>query len=641
MKIDLQVHTHQDKYISVDLPTNASLSIEDNNPLFAREFLDGTFSLPFTLPPTPKNQRTFRFAELAHIASRPKIKLKARVFIEGMPSHEGEVILRNVGTKGYRVNFQAKTSLLSTVLNDLSLRTLPFEQLELLTWDANSAHWPTCNGNKFLKILCRYTTDLPNPAKARVNGEDFESAENDDYNVRMADLVAKIQAGGYQAEYVVNANPPEIENGGFNIVLTIGLNEAGILPPLKVGADAFEYSDSWVRVWNTKIETAINDFFADNLRPWYDLVFPTFRNPGQFAAREDAAFLQDINVSNGYDDFNKGLLQLSADPQAPDRANRAVVPMVQFFHVLEKIKEATGFRFTGYMEYEADLLRLIFFNTHSINYFENIFGDVTVATFTNFINPAEHLPDISVNELFTELRKMFGIGFYFDEEQKSINFSKLGAVLDSQDYLDHTKKANPEYDFEYAEAPGIAVGYQEQEEDSSWIQEGKDIQLGSGADDYRTKFGYVEAKTVLNDRGTASYKIPVTNSEGSWQGEEPKTKPKFLFYYMEKPDSAAKNYPFASHDNYDMDGNRLQDTSLELSGADGLYENYLKKLANVLAYNEPINRTLYWSMADLLKFNYPQKYRIDQVNYMLKKITIQANALSGLLPVQAELVRVD
>lgn len=648
-KIDLQIYTKENKYVSADLPTNPSVSIEDNNPLFAREFLDGTFSLPFTLPKTGRNQRIFRFAELLHIASRPKIKLKARIFIEGLPLPDGEVILRNVGTKGYRINFQAKTSLLTTAFNGLTLKTLPFEPITLLKWDAENTHWSEANGNKYLKILVRYTTDLPNPAKVKINGEEFESAEIDDYNARMDDLIAKIQAGGYTASYVVNANPPEFD-GGFYIWLTIGAPQPGLDQPLVVSAsDVWEYESSWVNVWNLRIETAINEFYRDTTRPWYDVQFPTFRNLSQFSGITDSTFFQDINVSNGHDDFNKGLLQFSSVPGAPDKANRGIVPFVQFYHVMEAIQQATGIKFTGYLSYNADLLRLIFFNTHSINYFENIFNNVTITTFANVIKPAEHLPDMSVNALFTELRKLFGIGFYFDEDQKSVHFTRLSETLDSRDYLDHSKKVNPDYDFDYTEEPGILIGYKEPDDDALWNPEDKEYQLGSGADDYRTEFGYVEAKQVMADQAYVDgniitlryYKIPVCDEEGTAYGQEAKAAPRFLFYYQEKLDSSDKKYHFASHDNYDMQGNRLQDMSLELYGPDGLYENNFKKLANVLAYSEPLKRTLSWSMADLIRFRYPQKYRIEQVNYMLKKISIQANARSGLLPIQAELVRVD
>lgn len=645
MNLDLKILASSGKFESVDLPPNAGFSMEDNNPLFAKDFMEGTYSLPLTLPPTPRNQLLFGFPELQHIANRPTTKIRARLFGQDQLLHDGELILRAAGTKGYRINFQSKASLLTNSFNELQLRDLPFEPIELMPWDADNTHWAEAGGAKYVKMILRDQTQLPNPARATVNETDFESLEDDAIDTRMQDLVAKIQAGGFFAEYVINANPPEF-GGGSYIELTVGLGatEIGLEFPLMASAEGeWEYSSSWVIPYNLQIDQAINDYYADNHTELSTALFPTMRNPLQFASLEAAQIKPDINAPNEFTDFQKSLLLFNPtkDYTEPNRVNRGIIPHFKVWHVFEKIEETTNIHVEQVLEY-LELYMMIFVNTHAINYFEEVFPGTTISTFANVINPAEHIPDWSVNELFAQLRKLFGIGYNFDEDQNTLTFVKLADKLRSAGYTDYTHKANPEYELSYSEEPGIILGFKGEEGETEGI-----VTVGSGKEDYRSEIGSVKAETVLSDsQFPANYKIPILNEEGTWYGEVNEFQARLAFYFGEQPFGPAGEYLYrlASHDNYDMAGNQINENfnvSLAMEGDLGIYETYLRKLGDVLAYNDPEKKLLYWNVLDLTNFRYENKYRIGQVNYMIKKLNYEVRQSSGLQPVTAEVVRVD
>ena len=623
--INIQIYNHQNRYVSADLPPNASISMEDNNPVFAKDFLEGTFSMPITLPLSSHNQQLFRFAENLHVASRAKAKYKARLFLQGIPLFDGEVILRGVSTNGYRVNFQSKGSLLTAAFGDVKLKDLAHTVYELEQADGT----PINQFNKSLSIEVADLANLPNPITITINGDAFESMEDADSATRLNDICAKIGASGkYNAHYTPN---PLL--AGEGVLLHIENVAPGIEAPLQVEADnAWQYNTSWATSYNLKIEPVLNAFFNQLTDSF--MGFPVMRNVEHFKQlfEDNKVFLNyTLNLPN-YEHTGFSLFQAGKE-----KANIGLLPCFNLYYVMVKIKESTGISMDGFLAENPELANLMLHNTHAINYVEKIFNEVPVSTFAPRINPADHLPDMTVMEFLLNLKKLFGLSYEYKEESKHIRFYKLRDTLGNGSYFEHTDKCGPDYEFTYKEEPGVVIGYQAEEEETP-----EELVIGSGGEDFRSAFGYIKAEVLPSDaRYGSDWKIPVSREEGRWHGQEPKNKARLFFYYGNKPDSMGYNYAFASHDNYDLQGNRLKEITLELAGADGIYENFLKKIADVLAYSDPIERTLYWNMLDLSRFHYEQKYRINQVNYLIKKMSIQASSRMGLLPIKAELVRVD
>lgn len=99
------------------------------------------------------------------------------------------------------------------------------------------------------------------------------------------------------------------------------------------------------------------------------------------------------------------------------------------------------------------------------------------------------------------------------------------------------------------------------------------------------------------------------------------------------------NYPFASSHNYDQDENRIGDYSLAWDGPDGIFEKWWKKWYDMLAQKKEVDMTLQLTLQDILNFNFADKVRIHNQNYLVKSLEITFT-MDGIQPVQAHLITV-
>lgn len=610
-------------FTSLDLEPGTSISIEDHNPFFAKEIFPGTFSMPINVPLTGRNQKAFGFADNLHRSGGVKVKYPARIFGEGLPLLEGEVILRSTSKKGYRINFQGKISLLGEKFNNIKLAELVHTPHVLLQWDGEAQPFSSNNGCKFLSIGVLDLANLPNPISLTINEAEFTSIETEVNADRLADICTKISAApGLQAHYTPN---PLL--AGEGVMLRIQTTSPGLDVPLQVKADqVWEYQSSWFDVYDTRIRTAISQLVAS---PPDFTFFPTFRNPTFFKGGkvQGASDHNLLKLDGTAFEFSKTL--------AGEEQIRAIVPMYQNVYITEKIRETTGVDVV-FLSHYPELAKLMLFNTNSINFFENIFNDKVLATYANVINPGDHMPDLTINEYLLNLKGLFGAASSYDPDISELNLHKLNGFLTGSNFADFTSKSDPAYDIEFKEEPGITIGYKTEEGEPT-----EAVVLGSGLQDFRSEIYPVPARIVKRENSQTLFKIPVLDEEGGWYGKKQSQKFRIALYAGIVADAQGGKFIQASQDNTLLGGVSFNDVSLEMDWPTGIYEQYLQKQAEIYAYNEPMKRVLYWNMADLLQFDYSRKYRIDQVNYMVRKLSYSISSRSGLQPVQAEVVRVD
>ncbi|MCK6611536.1 MAG: hypothetical protein L6Q78_10910 [Bacteroidia bacterium] len=89
------------------------------------------------------------------------------------------------------------------------------------------------------------------------------------------------------------------------------------------------------------------------------------------------------------------------------------------------------------------------------------------------------------------------------------------------------------------------------------------------------------------------------------------------FSYSTSPGS---DYPFASPDNYDSEGNKLGDYALRFEGEDGLYNRFLKEWYGFLSRTKKVTVQVVLSSSELLSLDITQKVRILESTFLIKKI---------------------
>jgi hypothetical protein len=621
--------------IPLEMYPGISVSLEDNNPMFSDEVIPGTFSLPFDLPATSHNQRILSFPELIQLATKPTLKYKnVEIWIHGIPWRRGELIFRGFSNKKYRVNFQVNTSTLGDEIKNLKIRELNHQKKTIVNWiaieDTNSGPFSGFfpNGEfdvKWRKYIEFQTVNPDNtPIVVNVNGQTFTTENgNLQQQVNAANLGLTLE---FFNEAII----------GSNIILLFRANEFTDLRPEfnisvsggVVGGGSWQIRKYYLDKYIAQSAIDYTNVSSD------DCVFPSCQvdyfydsSSGIFNVKNSGSYL------THYERVVEGQTL---------RDEFSFIPMYFLKYVFAKITEKTGLKFSG--EFIASELynKLVFYNTHSLDYFEET-PTGKKRLLMDAIYPADHLPDLSVSELLLELKKLINVGWDYNKEDNLLDMFFLKNQIDSQNYEESSSKFNPDYDIEYNNADGIKLFYDWDEKDAY----SKKLN-GTDYDAYKSGLGEKEIiskifTAVMESRPrpayTAKYKIPVASQKGSWFGEKSDGKARLLFWHGNSPDSLGFNYPFASSDNYTQTGVRKGDYTLKWKGIDGLYNKFWKGWAEFLINDIPSKRVGYWSIVDLLNFNYKKKYRIDGVLYFIRKLSFTVT--DRINPAEIELMKAE
>jgi hypothetical protein len=318
----------------------------------------------------------------------------------------------------------------------------------------------------------------------------------------------------------------------------------------------------------------------------------------------------------------------------------SMIPCFKLSYLLDRITAHTGVYFSGDFLSSELYSKLIFFNRHSLSHIERIQGTST-HLFADKIHPANHMPDWTISELLLNLRKL-GIGIDYDIYSNTLELFLVDPVLRNHLSIQE-KKADPDYNINYNPQEGYQIAYEwDDDDDLKNDINGSDfapLTVGGGENKYTLNFSTLFTKQLTRPFSDIEYKIPVATQGGQLSGEASENAPRFLLFWGSRQDQSGNNYKYASADNHDYASNRLGESTLLLQGSDSLPANLLQKYLEFITNETPSTRRLYWSILELVNFSYKNRYRIDQVRYIVRQLTF--NAGSRLNPVKVELMKID
>src|SRR5690606_19513101 len=134
-------------------------------------------------------------------------------------------------------------------------------------------------------------------------------------------------------------------------------------------------------------------------------------------------------------------------------------PMFSLKYVFRKIMEATGVKIVGDFVEHQDVKRLIFFNNHSLDYFEDSLPDYTTRTFYDRIIPGNHLPDMTILDLLLELGKLFSLGFDFNNDDMTLELFFRKKIVIDDSFIEASNKTNPKFDLSFGQNEGYTISY--------------------------------------------------------------------------------------------------------------------------------------------------------------------------------------
>lgn len=96
---------------------------------------------------------------------------------------------------------------------------------------------------------------------------------------------------------------------------------------------------------------------------------------------------------------------------------------------------------------------------------------------------------------------------------------------------------------------------------------------------------------------------------------------------------------YANHHNYDPDGNEIGDLSLSWVADKGLWNTYWKPWAYMLYDRKEVDWRLDLSLNDIINFSFRRRYRLDNQNYLCKKLELNVT-MQGLEEAVATMVSI-
>ncbi|AHM62321.1 hypothetical protein D770_20360 [Flammeovirgaceae bacterium 311] len=643
-------------YVSLELPENFNLSMEDNNPLFAIDIIEGTYSFATSLPASPHNTRLLNFANDWHASTPPPRQIPARLFKDGILHSPGILMLRGSGAKGFRINYQSKMSGLG---DKLSMKLTELNQVEHVLLSLNNISFlrgqdkqgnapqvtyapPLPDGNrKWVRIRFTRSLDITFASKVKINEEEFVRVDL----IPIENIIDNINASqSYRACYeFYRYGSSAGENDGMDLFIW-QLNgdpsaplEVTFEDPIKDPTRISVY-DSYAPYWNAAIQASIDALYFNNAES--NFVCPTFYGPNLWTGVDESLAIKlgkQVNrpklAGNGYE----------LAPISPHFSTYSIVPMFTLKYLLRQIESTTGVRIMVNWGNMPGLEQLFLFNTQTINCFEKVYEDYWVGTYQPVIKPIDHLPDMSVSEFLLELKKLFALSITYSVEDNVLTIGAIDNALKGKPIEDWTIKTDPDYDIEWTENPGLKVGYKTDKddvltqivsEDGVVVQEGitTELVIGSGQQDYRSMLS-----PTLVAHLNGAMKMPKTSLKGGWFTSKVEVKPKVLLYHGISASTRNHPYPFASIDNIDSNGNVVGLLSLELEGDYSLYKLYLRRHADMMHVGLQISGTLYLSLPDLLNWEYNNVYRINQRNFLIRKLSYNLNRSETIIA-KAEIV---
>ncbi|NJO92112.1 MAG: hypothetical protein HC831_26425 [Chloroflexia bacterium] len=623
----------------LDLLPESSISLELNNPIFADDIIPGSFSLPFDLPLTDRNRQVLGYPELLNLSGRPAVKIRnVELWILGIPWRSGELILRGFQNGNYRTNFQTDTSLLAEKFNNLNLRELNHETVQLFDWSVLSSGINSgYDARKFHEYTIPYGA-VPSPLEVTVNGDTFSSdaASGQD---RLISVMDQINASDLE----VTCDIDLALSGGQNNFLRFRTPGSGLQYALEVtirdsDPPVCNLSKSWVAGYTTWIE---NDYRALKYQAVIpdDFVLPCLQIDNFYEGIE-------LNMTGAFNVFSNDNYQFRRTTiLGTEFITRtfSFIPCFTLSYVFRKIEEATGVRFIGDFIEDPEYQTLILFNTHSLDYFEKENG-ILKHVLSDIIEPGNHLPDLSVNEFLRQLARTFNLGYNYSYDDATIELYAMKPIIDSLSYQELTGKFNPQYsmgDFEFSD--GFTLKFAWDEKDLLQTNQVDAVVSGAGELELSLKMHTVQMQNRQKPDSGEQYRIPVASQAGTWYGKDPEGKnARLLFMRGLFPGTLGDGYKYASSDNKNIQLVEIPEVNytLQLAGYKGLYKLRWENWAEILAGNTTATRTGYWSITDLLNFNFRQKYRVDQLTWLIKKIRFSVSS-RGLMPAEIEMMKAE
>lgn len=651
-----------------------------HNPFVGTELYQGDYTLPFSIPNTPHNNKVLGFPSQISNVNQFLGEYDCVITYNGLQFRKGVLNVLSVG-KTIKCSLHTAFGALMQKLRNTKLNEIEYggiyTEIELrpfIEFEVNNTD------NLNIDYVDTDYYDLVAAGSPVYHSITITNnfATNGDIDLSVQQMVDAINAQNlpFYAEY-------------------LGLNSMKIIHTLYVGGglnDEFDTTVTFASSHYVNLNQRLNsDGFPDQTLHFrntvsrfddgtYPYVFAPFKNE-KISESNTALKYANYYYNNDFDIY----------------ANGTVVPLFRLNFILEKIAEFAGFKLVGGILDEDDFKRLLVWNNYALETFfltnnpddGRLNGPIT-------IDPKNHMPEVNIPSFLLNLKKYLGITFTVLPNTNELSVRRISEFLTTLDAVDITDKSGEiisiapkpnlsglKFAFKkdstdayfsdnlvdltqyviatevetFSDLPTGANSYDRNQivlvKDTSIVYEITAVTpsmtytfLGFFVDHYgvdqetfeiQHEFVQTIMQTETDERNTSRdwliprIDVPFTYLTANDQYEDGKNpfELRLLSYFGLQEDSQGDDYPLLSSYNKDYSGTQLSNFTLRYHGTYGLFNVMLDKWAEYLQNYKQVELTIQFSIQDIfdlsekgILFNTIGRYAWEKISVTLGQ-TIQ------------------
>lgn len=268
---------------------------------------------------------------------------------------------------------------------------------------------------------------------------------------------------------------------------------------------------------------------------------------------------------------------------------------------------------------------------------------------------ADKLPEMTLLDLLDNLSKMFNLYVAFDYVNSKIRIKTINEILEDTNVLFYDSA--PEYDFEPYRQEGFNYAF---EVPSSMPDDLKASykNVGVSGDDIRSDLlpipmrskkpyyydGYRQALYYqLSEKNDQIDKAPPFLAFFYKDGQIPSAKVVTDSISLQYIDTEEDNNVFSGISGFFFGGSYVPlESTLTINPPtirQGLYNKFWASWSSILEDSKLVSRTIYLNLSELLMLDMTKKIRIDNVNYLIKKLQVSLSSnIKNVFPCKVELL---
>lgn len=585
------------------IPETALANIRQQNPLFNYDGTPGKLLFPISIP-YPENCEQLGLPSESYIVDEP-VRMPCQLLVLHTWLLDGELIITKSNGKTIEISVACPYYDMSEDLFKSNLRDLDWDNVEL--------------ADPVPQIYIDLEFNLIGGAGA--------------------DTITVFTSYGEYEQVITGAEPLASIIGGFVSVINDDTAESGI-SATSIGGNTLRLRQHALGTLNRVFDTAnvfatsatytITYDFMTWLTDWHDTLAAYLettmeastlydQSPIQWPTMFNSEHYGDLNpdFTGWINNYEQGKPWINYSSTESFDGNRfTMIPQFYLLYVFDKIFSLAKISLAGKGYTEERFRRILVDNNHSIGkeWYDPI-GDVEYVSFSAQIDPANHLPDMTVGEFMNAYRAKFNFYFYYKPDTRTVEIKWREDVITNEQRFNYNSKPfapNPLDEFELyngikftspSDTSDKKFGIYPAYHDTARLQQ-QDYQIGAGELVISSAFAHPSMQIIdgaTRPESGATVKVPVKSAAGSgdeWEVRRNSFIPALLIYVGEP---GVNDSNFATTDQLDVDGNGLDlDISLQW---DEVYTIFWKKWLTFIINSATRRAVFALNITDIMNLN--------------------------------------